>query len=541
MVVMRRFWALLILVVLLACRTLTPAGLISLAPSPVPQPSVTMVPSITPLPSPSFAPSPFPPVVSPLPSTPAPPLPEAPASQPFEVHLHPDGPLYVGDRVSLEVVAPPDANLKGQKAEARVDGAQGTLLGPVDFANYGIGARLQATMLWAWDTSGLEPGPHTLTFSVLPDGPTWSETVSLHPQSDVPPPEPGAHWATAESECCILHYITGTEAERDLPALMEMADQQARDVSQKMGTEIKDKLPITFLPRVLGQGGFTSDEIAVSYLDRNYAGGEPAIVLHHEMVHLLDGRLGGDLRPTMLIEGLAVYLSGGHFKPEALMPRAAALLPPAEDCRNACGLDLYIPLATLADNFYSMQHEIGYLESSALVQYMVETWGWQAFSDFYRHIHPQTNGSQAQAINVALQSHFGLTLDELEKRFQDRLRQEALTPETVNDVRLTIDFYDTVRRYQQALDPSAYFLTAWLPEASQMQAKGIVADYLRHPSAPENVALETLLVAADAALRAGDYLRVQQLLSAVNIDLDILTHSGQEALSLPYYVQNTVW
>ena len=537
---MRRFWFLLILVLLLACRTLTPAGFISPAPTRTPLPSASPSPTVTVLPSPSLTPSPDPFTPAPLPPTPTPFRPSLPADQPFEVHLHPDGPLIVGDRVSLEVIAPPGADLKGYKVEARLDGAQGALTGPVEFANFGIGARQQATMLWAWDTSGLEAGPHTLTFSILPDGPAWSETVSLQPQSAVPPPEPGAHWATAESECCIVHYITGTEAERDLPVLLAMADQQARDISQKMGAEIKDKLPVTFMPRVLGHGGFTSNEVAVSYLDRNYAGSTAAFVLHHEMVHMLDSRLGGDLRPTILVEGLAVYLTGGHFKPEPLIPRAAALLPPASGCRNACGLGHYIPLASLADNFYLSQHETGYLEAGALIQYMVETWGWQAFSDFYRTIHPQTSGSQAQAIDVALRSHFGLTLAELEKRFLDRLRQEALTPEMVNDVRLTIDFYDTVRRYQQALDPSAYFLTAWLPDAGQMRDKGIVADYLRRPSAPENVALETLLTAADVALRAGDTIRAMQLLSAVNADLDIFTHRGLEALAGSSPVQNTL-
>jgi hypothetical protein len=73
-----------------------------------------------------------------------------------------------------------------------------------------------------------------------------------------------------------------------------------------------------------------------------------------------------------------------------------------------------------------------------------------------------------------------------------------------------------------------------------MRDKGIVADYLRRPTAPENIALETLLVAADAALRAGDYVRTQQLLNAVNADLDIFTHSGMEAFSISSLVQNTL-
>jgi len=103
---------------------------------------------------------------------------------------------------------------------------------------------------------------------------------------------------------------------------------------------------------VLGHGGFATRRSRSPYLDRNYAGSNFGLVLHHEMIHILDGRLGGEYRPSLFVEGLAVYQSGGHFKPEPLMPRAAALLP------SETGLGRYIPLAELADNFYLSQHEI---------------------------------------------------------------------------------------------------------------------------------------------------------------------------------------
>ena len=116
--------------------------------------------------------------------------------------------------------------------------------------------------------------------------------------------------------------------------------------------------------------GLPSSEISVSYLDRNYASNSWELVVHHEMVHAIDGHLGGDFRPTIFVEGLAVYLTGGHYKPEPLMPRAAALLP--------AYLNQYIPLKTLADDFYASQHEIGYLEGASLIEYMVKTYGWDA-------------------------------------------------------------------------------------------------------------------------------------------------------------------
>lgn len=570
----RYFWLplLCLLALLLACRTLTPTPPASSGQqsSPITQqvspaipapstPTSTGLPLSTPSPTLTIPPSGRPSASPSILSTPIPPTPGDPG---FTVRFHPDGQLYVGDQISLEVITPPDANLSGRRVQVQIDGPNGNTLGPVDFGAYGLAGRSQATLLWAWNTNGLEAGSHSLTFSIVPGGPVWNETVSLAPQSAVPPPEPQAKWASAESQCCVLYYITGTDAERDLDKLKTIADFQARDVAQKFGTEIKQKIPITFIPRVLGNGGFTSEEIAVSYLDGNYASFDPAIVLHHEMVHLVDGRLGGDLRPTLLVEGLAVYMSGGHFKPEPLMPRAAALLPLSQACTQprlgpggvpagrlsatpiltstavptateaatavpspapGCGLNRYLPLIPLFDNFYASQHETGYLEAGSLVEFMVNTWGWPAFSSFYRDIHAQANGKQADAVNAALQAHFGLSLADLETRFLNALRQEPLTQTAVDDVRLTIALFDTVRRYQEILDPSAYFLTAWLPDPVQMRKRGIVADYLRRRSAPENKALENLLIAASAELQSAQYGRSDQLLRAINASLDIFS------------------
>jgi hypothetical protein len=53
-----------------------------------------------------------------------------------------------------------------------------------------------------------------------------------------------------------------------------------------------------------------------------------------------------------------------------------------------------------------------------------------------------------------------------------------------------------------------------------MRPRGIVADYLRHPSAPDNLALETLLISAWGDLSAGSYSEAQVTLAAVNAVLD---------------------
>jgi hypothetical protein len=239
------------------------------------------------------------------------------------------------------------------------------------------------------------------------------------------------------------------------------------------------------------------------------------MVLNHESVHWLDRASGGDLRPTFLLEGLAVYMSGGHFKPEPLIPRAAALL----------NLNWYIPLRSLADSFYPSQHEIGYLEAGALVQYLVEIYGWEAFNAFYRDIHPAPGGLQSDSIDLALRNHFGLTLDQLEENFLAHLLAKPVDPSYIEDVRLSVQFYDTVRRYQQMFDPSAYFQTAWLADAFVMRQKNITADYLRRPDGILNQYLENLLVEADVAFQSGDYTDTAQRLQALNVMLDILENA----------------
>jgi hypothetical protein len=512
------FLQILVLVVVAACQALAGRSFSSFTPSPV-----------LPAPSPSADPSPLP---SPLPSPGF--TPTQPGAQFFTVRYHPDGPLFVGDQVSFEVIAPPDLDLEEKQVRVEVMLADWEEIATAGFGSFGIGGRFQATVNWGWDTRGLEPGEYSLRFSVQPDGEEWIETVRLHPAGQVPPPEPQARWETVESDCCIVHFITGTDAARDLPLLLEIADRQGQRAIRRMGVEFSDPIPITLLPRVLGHGGFASNEIYISYLDRNYAGNDFAMVLHHEMIHILDSRLGGELRPSILVEGLAVYLTGGHFKPEPLLPRAAALLD----------LGYYLPLAPLADDFYRSQHEAGYLQGAALIQFLVNRYGWEAFSDFYRDIHPHSSGKQSLAIDAALQEHYGLTLPELESQFVSYLSRLHVNPDLYQDVRLTILFYDTVRRYQLLLDPSAYFLNAWLPSGQEMRDREIVADYLRRPSLPENLVIERLLVEADRELRAGNYSAAERLLVSVDSRLDDISRQmpvQPEEQPVPLFWFGTLW
>jgi hypothetical protein len=434
--------------------------------------------------------------------------PTQPAGQ-ITVISHPDGQLYVGDQVSFEVLAP--ATIGDNTGSIQVS-FNGQYLGSAGFAPYGLGSRSQATLWWVWDTSNLYPGKYNLTFTRLPENTTRIETFSLLAADRVPPPEPEAHWVSTTTVCCNIYYITGTAAERDISTLSHEADQQSTAVSSQLGISLNQRIDIIFMSRVVGQGGFTWNGVYISYLDENYLGNDLPIVFHHEFVHYYDSTRGGEYLPTVFSEGLAVYLSGGHFKLEPLGPRAAALLD----------LGWYIPITTLTNDFYNQQHDIGYLEAASLVQYLVETYGWDAFNLFYRSIPAPGNKVVSVVIDTALHDHFGISFTDLESAYLAYLRSQTVPTDERTDLQLTVTFFDAVRRYQKALDPSAYFLTAWLPDGATMRQRGIVADFLRRPDGWKNHLLESLLVRSHKELFSGDYNNADTALRWTNFIMDAI-------------------
>ena len=141
----------ILILVSLACQTLLPTP----TPTPLPSPTLTTTPS--PTPTATVTPTP-PPTATPLPSetvtlTPIP-VSGVPEPGDFSVRYHPDDALYVGDLVSLEVIGPQGMHLPDAQLTVQVDTMNETLIGPASFGAWGIAGRAQATLIWAWDTSG---------------------------------------------------------------------------------------------------------------------------------------------------------------------------------------------------------------------------------------------------------------------------------------------------------------------------------------------------------------------------------------------------
>ncbi len=512
----RKFFALLVLfslLVLVGCSSplAVPDG--AVLPTAVSNTTTPQDTAVSPTIPPTNTPSP-----QPVPSeVAAAPLPDLSISE-EDIFLYPVPEIYAGDKVTFQILAYVPEIVDPRSVTVHVlvnyqDVAEGTLSSP-NLAGDAVGL-----FEWAWDTTG-QTGEH-LVHVILDrydlitvgdedrDNNLVTLTVEVRDPLELPPNERNATWVKAETSCCFVHVVSGTAAYRDLPDLLGVVETAVRQAATVLEEDINRKIDIYLIDRVIGQGGYAGNAIVVSYLDRQYASQGFEQILVHEAIHIIDRQFAPD-RITFLAEGLAVWGSGGHYKPENLRQRAAALV----------ALDQYVPLAELIDNFYPIQHEIGYLQSAGFVTYLIDTYGWPRFKQFYADVSIADAATMSQAMDLKLQQYFGVTLAQTEANWLAYLTSLPEDRAVLIDLQTTIRYYNAMRRYQRFYDPTAYFLTAWLPYPDSLRTEGNPADLTRHPQAEINVTLEVMLHAADTALRAGDYNRANVLLDSITRVLD---------------------
>ena len=428
----------------------------------------------------------------------------------WQLRIHPVGPWYVGDVLSWEV-RPPGSGLPGDaRVQIQVDPPSGPQW-EATLAAWGIDQVQAAVVPWAWETDGEAPGVHVVTVRYRGQE-VLRQRLYLFPSSLRPFSERGVAWAEWVTACCQVVYFTQTETQRDLPELLATTEAVYAEVTQRIGVQPGQRAVIVFLPRLLGQGGFLAGEMWVTYRDRGPLMEPVRQIVYHEMVHWVEGKGVKNWRPTMLVEGLAVYLSGGHYRPhEPLFRRAHAVLQWGR----------YQPLSVLGEDFYQHQHELSYIQAGALVAYMVERWGWERFWAFYTSLEaPEQGETQMQALSRQLEARFGQTLDALDRDLRAFLEQHPATPEDLEDVRVTVALYEALRAYQKAMDPDAYYGTAWLPQRKVMQPRGIVTDAIRSPNTALHQTAELLLQQASLAWLRGDYPEARRYVEEVETLVD---------------------
>lgn len=503
------------LLILVACQSewgSKDESVIGVTPKPLAgaKPTLTDIPTATPII----------PTATPLPATPTSRPPATPtviiddlAISEEQVRLFPVPFIISGDRVTFQVL--PDVPKRITVTDVDVDIYVNDEListGKLDSRNWA--GQAEGIFEWVWDTQG-HMGQHTIRVvldgkDLIVEGDANTENneisfdVDIGKVTDRPLEERDAKWITAETDCCKVTILTRTTAYRDLPELLDEVEYAVAEAAIKLQEEPQQKIDVFFIDRTIGQGGFAGSEMTATYVDRAYATGNLHELLVHEAVHVIDRQFAPQ-RIKFLAEGIAVWVSGGHYKPEDLDQRAAALL----------AIEEYIPLADLVNDFYPAQHEIGYLQAGAFVKYLVDQFGYPTFREFYADTKSGEGQSDAEALDLNLQTYYDYSLAEMEAEWKAHLRSLTIEEVEIADLETSIRYYEVMRQYQKLYDPTAHFLNAWLPSPLAVQAEGNPADITRHPQNTINITLELILHSAETALMEQEFMRANVLLDSV--------------------------
>lgn len=430
---------------------------------------------------------------------------------PGNIFVYPVPIVYDGDRLTIQVMPTVPDTIVPESVSVHVllngeEMAVGTL------ANRNLAG--QPLSLFEWVTT-VAAGSHEIRVildrdnRLLPEPRQGSHneasiTLIVEEAATLSRHEREATWVRAETDCCIIHTVSGTAAYRDLPQLVPQIETAVQTASDRLDELPLRKIDVYLVDRIIGQGGYAGSAMVIAYSDRPYNGGQLNQMLIHEATHVID-RQFAPRRIAFLAEGVAVWASGGHYKPEDITERAAALLT----------LGYYVPLERLINNFYPVQHEIGYLQAAGFVQYLINLKGWGRFRAFYSNVTAGSAPTLAEAVDLNLQIYYDTTLEAIEADWLAYLQNRTPSDTAVADLQTSLRYYDTMRYYQLHYDPTAHFLTAWLPFPGAVREQGNPADLNRRPQSETHVVLETMFVAADTALQSGDFNRANVLLDSI--------------------------
>jgi hypothetical protein len=449
-----------------------------------------------------------------------------PPLPPVRITIHPGNGLLEGDGLGVDASVDTDPGKRilqlRMNSPAAFPVAETAFL--FDHASKTWGMQLPRV----WDSSGYA-GWNTLFVGIAArKGAPVAAATSLQ---QIPIPvraggRPDAAWRAMSSACCDYYFLSGTESERDIAGLIAQTERIHAELFQGMGGD-PPTLGLVFLPRLYGQGGLAMGEAVLSHMDRNYSGTDFVVVQEHEMVHVYANSLITEYPPLILQEGWAVYLTGGHYRAgEPLQARAAAVV----------GMDQYIPLADLADSFYSAQHETAYIEAGAFVEYLAGTYGRERVFAMFRD--PDRGELPSAELDSMLRRHFDLTLAEGEAAWLRSLRGIDPDPEQIRDVEFTLQRFETLRAFQRLFDPGGFQFDLWLPDLPTARAAGITADYLPGSDGDESIALQLMLLAAQRAAADGEWDRAEETLTAVDRVLDAVERRAPDPCFLSPIAQS---
>jgi hypothetical protein len=353
----------------------------------------------------------------------------------------------------------------------------------------------------ALDTTNLS-GRHTVKFTTADGGLNETYFFDVLPADQRSANEARAAWMVKETDCCIFHYIAETAAARDIDFIAENFDQAAIDFENVMGTQIPAKMDVHILDCIWGNGGFGGNgELVISYTDRYYGPtmGSAGLqtLARHEFSHAAN--VGVDNAGDGLefnYEGLAVYVAGGHYKPEPLAQRGAALY----DLGHYVPVDQFIP-----------QHELSYLHAAVILTYIADTYGQEKLWDVLS-ADDDTPDEQFISLGDALQSTLGISLDDFDQGLQAWLERNE-PGEQLDDLRLTIELQDLRRQYQDTYSPPPNIIFGQAEDG--VARPELLPVVIREARAPSNIAIELLIANAQRAIIAGAYAEAEELIKSI--------------------------
>ncbi|HMD80564.1 MAG TPA: hypothetical protein VKE92_04600, partial [Anaerolineales bacterium] len=400
------------------------------------------------------------------------------------VRAYPGPKHYAGDVLTFEIQTDGSFGDEPVVVSMSLDGAPVTEISATS-------SFINLLLPLALDTTNLS-GRHTVKFTTADGRLAESYSFELLPADQRPANEENAAWVVNEIACCILHYISETAAARDIEFIAEHFQQAAAEFEAIMREKIDEKLDIYILDRIWGNGGFGGNgELVISYTDRYYGptiGGEGLQTLaRHEFSHAAGVGLAGIGDGLEFnYEGLAVYVAGGHYKPEPLAERGAALYD----------LGYYVPVSQ-----FLQQHELEYLYPAAILTYIVEAYGEEKLWEFLG-ADDDTSDGQPLSLEDALQTTFGISLNDFDQNFQAWLESKEPGVQ-LEDLRLTIELQDLRRQYQDTYSPPPYFLLAAAEDvAARPEYLPVV---IREANEAPNAAVELIIAQAQRAIIDGDY------------------------------------
>jgi hypothetical protein len=341
-------------------------------------------------------------------------------------------------------------------------------------------------------------------------------TVDLGPSlqavvvTPIPTSSPTFTWTISSTRHFQLYYAPGTAAERDRFQIGALAETSLANIVPILDVQFEGQMDVYLVPRVFWQGGAAyGDKVQlISYLDRNYTGIEIWSYFTHEGTHalaqdLLQPKAEGEGGPDgVLVEGLAVWASGGHYRQEPLDAWAAVV----------AASDAYLPLAGLrAGPFYDFQHETAYLEGASFVKFLIEQYGLPKFKELYGRAN-----SDAVHDESLVELLYNKGYATLEAEWLAYLAGLDPTPEQAQTWDLKVRSFDLMRRYETELDPDARIL----PQTPTEWSSDTLHIFLHRASDPLNVVLETALIAAQERLYGGDAVGAAALLNDMQAALD---------------------